>query len=209
MKNPGSLQTITKYYSAGGQTVAVRTYTIPENQTSTYLLGDHLGSTSLAVDASTGAVTETRYKPFGEVRYTTPDKTLPTQYTYTGQYSYVANSATGLGSAGFGLMFYQAQFYDPGISQFTSPDTIVSKPATTHSTGTDIPTRTMIPVNRTDPTGHRNCQEDGYNCPGNPPLLRNLKETEAVAEPVTIHVSVNRHISQLSHVLQSSLNQQQ
>jgi len=41
-------------------------------------------------------VTETRYreaslwdKPWGEVRYTTNNSTLPTRYTYTGQYSYI------------------------------------------------------------------------------------------------------------------------
>jgi hypothetical protein len=76
----------------------MRSYTIPyNNMTLTYLMGDHLGSTSLAVNASTGAVIETRYKAWGEVRYTTPNLTLPTRNTFTGQYSYVSDDATDLG----------------------------------------------------------------------------------------------------------------
>jgi hypothetical protein len=82
--NPGSGQTVTKYYFAGAQRIAMRKSIIPQSSTLTYLLGDHpstsltlsrcifgrtsLGSTSLAVDTSTG-----------EVRYTTPNKTLPTK----------------------------------------------------------------------------------------------------------------------------------
>jgi hypothetical protein len=52
--------TVTKYYYAGATRIAVRKQTVPQNSTLTYLLGDHLGSTSLAVDASTGEVVETR-----------------------------------------------------------------------------------------------------------------------------------------------------
>ena len=47
------------------------------------------------------------------MRCTTPSKTLPTRNTFTGQYGYVADEATDLGSAGFGVMFYQSRFYDP------------------------------------------------------------------------------------------------
>ena len=98
---------------------------MPQSSTLTYLAGDHLGSTSLAVDASTGGVTETRYKPWGEVRYTTADKTLPTRYTFTGQYSYMDDSATDLGAAGFGRMFYNARWYDPALGRFAQADSIV------------------------------------------------------------------------------------
>ena len=116
---------VTKYYFAGASRIAVRKYVIPQSSTLTYLAGDHLGSTSLAVDASTLDVTETRYKPWGEVRYTTPNKTLPTRYTFTGQYSYVSDEATDLGAAGFGLMFYNARWYDPTLGRFAQADSIV------------------------------------------------------------------------------------
>ncbi len=71
--------TITKYYFARAQWVAMRKYVVPQSDTLTYLFGDHLGSTSLAVTGN--EVIETRYKPWGEVRFTTPSKTLPTRDT--------------------------------------------------------------------------------------------------------------------------------
>jgi len=96
-----------------------------KNNVVTYLVGDHLGSTSLTVNASTGDVVETRYKPWGEVRWTTADKTLPTRFTFTGQYSYVNDDATDLGAAGFGLMFYNARWYDPQTGRMAQADTVV------------------------------------------------------------------------------------
>jgi len=45
----------------------------------TYLHGDHLGSASLATDASGGVVSEMRYYPYGETR----SGTLPTDYQFT------------------------------------------------------------------------------------------------------------------------------
>ncbi len=54
---------VTKYYFAGASRIAMQKYIVPQSTTLTYLLGDHLGSTSLAVDADTGDVVETRYKP--------------------------------------------------------------------------------------------------------------------------------------------------
>jgi RHS repeat-associated protein len=55
-----------------------------------------------------------RYTAWGEVRYNSG--VTPTDYTYTGQYSYTAD---------FGLMFYNARWYDPALGRFTQADTIV------------------------------------------------------------------------------------
>ncbi len=68
----------TKYYFAGAQRVAMR-----KGSTLSYLLGDHLGSTSITTNTSGALVSEMRYKPWGETRYTSG--TTPTQYQYTGQ----------------------------------------------------------------------------------------------------------------------------
>ena len=81
---------VTKYYFAGAMQLAVRT-----GGTLSYLLGDHLGSTSV-VAALSGA--------------------LPTDYTYTGQYSHVDD---------FSLMYYVARWYDPALGRFAQADTIV------------------------------------------------------------------------------------
>ena len=144
---------ITKYYFAGASRVAVRKYAVPQNGALTYLLGDHLGSTSLAVDSVTGETIETRYKPWGEVRFATASKSLPTRYTFTGQFSHVTDEATDLGSAGFGLMFYQSRFYDPALGRFSSPDTII--PSTQGVQGWDrFAYVNNNPLRYTDPTGH-------------------------------------------------------
>jgi len=99
----------TNYYYAGNQRVAMRT-----DNALYYFLGDHLGSTSITTNASGGLVSEMRYKPWGETRYTSG--TTPTNYTYTGQYSNMGD---------FGLMFYNARWYDPSLGRFAQADTII------------------------------------------------------------------------------------
>jgi RHS repeat-associated protein len=101
--------TITKYYYAGSSRVAMKV-----GSTVHYLLGDHLGSTSLTTDASGNVMSELRYSAWGGVRYSSGS--TPTDYTYTGQYSNVTD---------FGLMFYNARWYDPCIIQFGQPDTLI------------------------------------------------------------------------------------
>jgi RHS repeat-associated protein len=146
---------VSKYYFAGASRIAVRKYIVPETTTLNYLLGDHLGSTSMVTNATGGLEVETRYKPWGEVRFTTTDKTLPTRYTFTGQYSYVNDDATDLGNAGFGLMFYNARWYDPALGRMAQADTVVS--------GMQGLDRYLYvnnsPVRYNDPTGHDpNCR---------------------------------------------------
>ncbi len=52
----------------------------------TYIFSDHLGSASITANANGTLLSRTLYYPWGEVRYQTG--ALPTDYTYTGQYSY-------------------------------------------------------------------------------------------------------------------------
>jgi len=117
---------------------------------------------ALAVDAVTSEVIQTRYKPRplrftsgvlreGEVRYTTPNQTLPTRYTFAGQYSYVSDDATDLGAAGFGLMFYNARWYDNTTGRFAQADTIVSGGVQGLDRYAYV---NNSPVNYVDPSGH-------------------------------------------------------
>jgi len=122
--------TVTKYYFAGSQRVAMRKYTIPQPMTVEYFLGDHLGSTSITADSTGAKVSEMRYKPWGEVRYSwtaglsaTPAYKLP-DYTFTGQFSYMDDPSTSGVTEGFGLLYYGARFYDPAIGRFISADSI-------------------------------------------------------------------------------------
>jgi RHS repeat-associated protein len=66
---------------------------------------------------------------------------------------------------GFGLMFYQARFYDPALGRFTSADTVVPDGVQGYDRYAYV---NNDPINATDPTGHRNCEEDGYNCGSDP-----------------------------------------
>jgi RHS repeat-associated protein len=96
-------------------------------------------------------VTETRYKAWGEVRYTTPNTTLPTRYTFTGQYSYVSDTATDLGSNGFGLMFYNARWYDSTTGRFAQADSIVPGGVQGLDRYAYVSNN---PINFVDPSGH-------------------------------------------------------
>ena len=111
------------------------------------LLGDHLGSTSKTTDYLGTTVTSTTlYKPWGATRYT--NGTLPTKYTYTGQYSYTTD---------FGLMYYGARWYDPALGRWTQPDTIIPE----SSQGTQAWDRMGYvnnnPITYNDPNGHWMC----------------------------------------------------
>jgi len=98
-----------KYYYAGGQRVAMR----KGSSTLYFLLGDHLGSTSITANSSGSKVAELRYHPWGGTRYT--DGTTPTSYRFTGQRE----------DATIGLYFYNARYYDPALGRFISADTLV------------------------------------------------------------------------------------
>jgi len=157
-----------KYYMAGTQRVAMRTCEGGSGTANcsapTYLLGDHLGSTSLSVD-NTGLMTsQLLYKPWGEVRYNSATS-MPTKYTFTGQYSYMDDPATTAATEGFGLMFYNARWYDPALGRFAQADTITPGGAQ----GLDrYAYSNNSPIVYADPSGHmpcngENCSEDGYN----------------------------------------------
>lgn len=63
-----SVQSVTKYYYFGSQRVALRRGSGAGSKVY-YLHGDHLGSTSLVTDQSGSIVSESRYAPFGSVRW--------------------------------------------------------------------------------------------------------------------------------------------
>ena len=130
---------IAKYYFAGASRIAVRT-----NGTLSYLLGDHLGSSSVTTNASGVKTASALYKAFGETRFSSG--ALGTDYKFTGQRE----------QAELGLYFYGARWFDPSIGRFTSPDTMI--PSTQ---GTQAWDRYAYvnnnPVRYTDPTGHFIC----------------------------------------------------
>jgi len=138
--------TVTKYYFAGTSRIAMRV-----NSTLSYLLTDHLGSTSITANSNGALVSELRYKPWGETRYS--NGTTPTKYTYTGQYSNVSD---------FGLYFYNARWYDPALGRFAQADSIV--PGGVQGWDRYAYTNNN-PVRYTDPSGHMGCRP-GEKRPG-------------------------------------------
>jgi RHS repeat-associated protein len=142
---------ITKYYMAGATRVAMRKYTIPQSMTVEYMLGDHLGSTSITTDLNGTLVSEMRYKPWGELRFSrtdAPENTTPiyelTRYLFTGQYSYDVE---------FGLKYYGARFYDSTAGHFVSADTKI--PSGGNGQEWDrFAYAFNNPLKYSDPTGH-------------------------------------------------------
>lgn len=134
----------TKYYFAGSQRVAMR-----KNGTLSFIVSDHLGSTSITTNANGIKASETRYKAFGEVRYT--DGVVPTKYSYTGQYSNVAD---------FGLLFYNARWVDPVAGRFTQADSIIAGGLQGYDRYAYSKNN---PVRFVDPSGHKACDGEGVD----------------------------------------------
>ena len=166
--------TITKYYFAGASRIAMRKYIIPQNMTVEYFIGDHLGSTSITTDNAGIKVSEMRYKPWGETRYTwtnAPANTSPAyelvKYQYTGQYSYVTE---------FGLHYYGARFYDSAVGRFVSADIVTPR----GSQGLDrYAYANNDPVKYVDPSGHTATECSGEeSCGGDDEVTAEMIESE-------------------------------
>jgi RHS repeat-associated protein len=149
---------VTKYYFAGTQRIALR-----KDGVLNFVMGDHLGSTSLTTDENGNELASMRYKAWGETRHATGN--LNTDYQYTGQRT--------VGE--IGLHFYReaslwdnARWYDSSLSRFTSADTII--PSTQGVQGWDRFAYTNNnPVRYTDPSGH--CAvKPGMKCPTDPKI---------------------------------------
>ena len=107
-----------------------------------YLIGDHLGSTSLVLDTAGLEVAKQSYFPFGE-DWGVSAADLPTDFTFTGQRE----------AAEIGLKYYGARWYDSEIGHFIQADTVVPE-----SQGVQAWNRyayvTYNPVKYIDPSGH-------------------------------------------------------
>jgi RHS repeat-associated protein len=162
---------VTKYYPsaplragfAGSQRIAMRS-----KGEVYYMIGDHLGSTSLTTDAAgksrafinvliKGAgqvIAEQRYTACplrfasgmlreGETRYDSGES--QTKYQYTGQYSYVTD---------FGLHFYNARWYDSQLGRFVQADTIIPEQSQGVQAWDRYAYTNNNPVKYVDPSGH-------------------------------------------------------
>jgi len=131
-----TVSSVTKYYYHGAKRVAMR-----KGNAVYYLHGDHLGSTSLTTDSTGGVVHEARYLPYGEVRWEIGAET--TDYGFTGQRN----------EDGFGLMDFNARYYNPRLGTFASPDTIVPDPTSGQAWNRYLYVKAN-PLKYSDPSGH-------------------------------------------------------
>jgi RHS repeat-associated protein len=108
------------------------------NGTVSYLLFDQLSNTTITANGNGGFISELRYKAWGEVRY----RSGSTPTDYTGQYSKVDD---------FGLMYYNARWYDPTIARFVQADSVVPGGVQGYDRYAYVSNN---PIRYTDPTGH-------------------------------------------------------
>jgi RHS repeat-associated protein len=90
------------------------------------------------------------------VRWSASGGTLPTDFTFTGQRS-----------ESFGLMDYQARYYDPVLGRFVQTDTLVPSPSDPQS----LNRYSYVGNNPTkyrDPSGHVRCMDGECNLVDNP-----------------------------------------
>jgi len=157
---------MTKYYYAGTQRVAMRT-----GSTLYWMLGDHLGSTTITADSSGNRYGELRYKAWGENRYSYG--TTLTSFRYTGQRSE---------ETGFGLYYYGARWYDSALSRFVQADTIVPEQMQGVQAWDRYAYVNNNPLKYTDPSGHAACSDYG-DCP-EPDDVYELDEKPGTLEQV-------------------------
>jgi RHS repeat-associated protein len=130
-----------RYYTANGQTIAVRTATSGTSSSNlSFLASDHHGTSSIALDATTYAVTKRYTTPFGAPRGTKPTN-WPDDKAFLGK---PADDTTGLTHIG-------AREYDPAIGQFISVDPILSLDQ--HQSLNGYSYARQHPATSSDPTG--------------------------------------------------------
>lgn len=137
--------TMKSYYHAGGRRIAMRSGSGSDGLS--WLIGDHLGSTTVTADAN-GVVQDTQlYRAFGEVRPGDVNS-LATRYTFTGQ-----------ADDGIGLMYFKARYLDPKLGRFISADSVV--PSAYFSIDYDRYAYSRnSPIKYRDPSGHKACDGD-------------------------------------------------
>jgi RHS repeat-associated protein len=157
------------YYYAGMSRIAVRVQgdTQPAGGKAFYLLGDHLGSTSVTLDEGGGKIGELRYYPWGETRW--ESGTTQTAYKFTGQRldGYI------------NLYWYNSRWFDPALSRFAQADTIVPEAIQGNQAWDRYAYVNNSPIQYTDPggqsvdcgLGEEECQAGAYVTPSLPRLL--------------------------------------
>lgn len=131
----------TRYYSANGQTIAVRTAVVGTSGSKlNFLAADQHGTSNVSLESGTYALTKRYSTPFGAPRGTKP-AAWPDDKVFLGK---PADGNTGLTHIG-------AREYDPATGQFLSVDPVLAADAPQSLNGYSYADNT--PVTSSDPTG--------------------------------------------------------
>jgi RHS repeat-associated protein len=134
-------QKVQKYYSAGSTVIAVRTV-VNGTDTLQWMVSDQIGSTSVTANADGTWNSEIRYTAFGEIRW--KNGVTPTNYRFTGQLDMQTS---------IGLDYYVARYYDPSITHFIQPDSLIPNAGSAKSFD-HYAYALNNPIMFNDPTGH-------------------------------------------------------
>lgn len=137
MDNTSKTVTGTRYYKINGATIASRT----GGGAVTYLFPDRQGTSTVSVNASTGAVSRRQFRPFGDPRGTTPATWQAGKLGYIG----------GTDDTNTGLVTLGARQYAPELGRFISIDPILENGDPTQINGYVYAGND--PVGRSDPAG--------------------------------------------------------
>lgn len=132
-----------RYYTAGDSTIALRSNKSGTN-TLTWLAADRHGTSALAVEATTQAVTKRYTTPFGSTRSGGTG-------TWTDDKGFLGKTA----DASTGLTHVGAREYDPTIGRFVSVDPVLSTDQAQSLNGYTYANGN--PVTQSDPTGLESC----------------------------------------------------
>jgi len=162
----------TRYYHFNGQRVAMRQLVEGQADVVYWLVGDHLGTTSVVLNSDGSLQSEARHYPYGEERWRSG--TLPTDYRFTGQREHGYIKLTIMG----------ARWYDPALARWISPDTLIPDPANPQSFNR-LAYVYNNPLGFRDPSGHRpfGACEAGEVChdsPGRGPINERAASTYGV-----------------------------
>ncbi|MFI7368378.1 polymorphic toxin-type HINT domain-containing protein [Streptomyces sp. NPDC050149] len=140
----GSAKTVTgtRYYNAAGQTIAMRTATAgTPGSKLTFLAADHHGTSSLAIDATTQALTKRYTTPFGAPRGAPLYGPWPNDKGFLGK---TQDDTTN-------LTHISAREYDPATGQFISVDPLLEPQKPQSLNGYSYAHNS--PVTQSDPSG--------------------------------------------------------
>ncbi|MFF5442214.1 RHS repeat-associated core domain-containing protein [Streptomyces achromogenes] len=144
----------TRYYTANGQTIAVRTATTGVTGTKlSFLAADHHGTSSIALQAGTYALTKRYSTPFGAPRGTKPT-TWPDDKAFLGKPTDDTTNLTHI----------SAREYDPTTGQFISVDPLLTLDQ--HQSLNGYAYANNAPATFSDPSGLIRLEPDGTQYSG-------------------------------------------